>query len=161
LKANWKVIKDAFQEVYHISTLHRRTVGNVFASKPNAYSHTLDFTLFPRHGRISLFGNADRQPTAVESLAQRFGAMLIKQDFSLEKIPKGVNPTCDPSWSVDGNIPFPNCLMYVSEGTYLTQPSGRWQKIGPCGESGYITPRQPPLLSGSARNTAKSSSVTC
>jgi phenylpropionate dioxygenase-like ring-hydroxylating dioxygenase large terminal subunit len=120
LKANWKVIKDAFQEVYHLSTLHRRTVGNVFAGKSNPYSHALDFTLFPRHGRISLFGNADRQPTPVEALAQRYGSILLKHDFSLEKRPKGVNPTRDPSWSIDGNILFPNCLLYVSEGTYLT-----------------------------------------
>ena len=30
-----------------------------------------------------------------------------------------MNPTRDPHWSIDGNILFPNCLIWVSEGTYL------------------------------------------
>jgi phenylpropionate dioxygenase-like ring-hydroxylating dioxygenase large terminal subunit len=47
LQANWKVLKDAFQETYHFATLHRRTLWEVFASKANVYAHALDFTLFP------------------------------------------------------------------------------------------------------------------
>jgi phenylpropionate dioxygenase-like ring-hydroxylating dioxygenase large terminal subunit len=119
LKANWKIVKDSFQEAYHVSTLHRRTIGSIFGGKSNVYAHAIDFTLFPRHGRVSLFGDTDWQPTVVESLAQRFGSSLIKHDFSPENLPQGVNPTRDPNWSIDGNILFPNCLIWVSEGTYL------------------------------------------
>jgi phenylpropionate dioxygenase-like ring-hydroxylating dioxygenase large terminal subunit len=120
LKANWKVIKDAFQEVWHIPTLHHKTIPDVFADTANKYGHALDFTLYPRHGRISLAGNYDRKPTKVESFALRYGsgATVIKQPSSLT--PKGVNPTRDPSWSIDGNAIFPNCLLYVAERTYLT-----------------------------------------
>ncbi len=121
LNANWKVVKDAFQEVYHISTLHRRIIGNVFANKTNPYSHALDFTLFSPHGRISLSANPDRQPTPVESLAQRFGSVVLQQNNSdAEKLPPGVNPTRYPHWSFDGLTLFPNCLIYISQGTYLT-----------------------------------------
>ena len=121
VNANWKVVKDAFQEVYHISTLHRRIIGSVYANKTNPYSHALDFTLFSPHGRISLSANPDRQPTPVESLAGRFGPMVLQQKNSqLEKMPKGVNPTRYPHWSFDGLALFPNCLIYISQGTYLT-----------------------------------------
>ncbi len=121
VNANWKVAKDAFQEVYHISTLHRRIIGNVFGSKDNPYANALDFTLFPPHGRISLSANPDRQPTPVESLAQRFGSVVLQQNNTdTEKLPKGVNPTRYANWSFDGLALFPNCLLYVSNGTYLT-----------------------------------------
>ena len=121
VNANWKVAKDAFQEVYHISTLHRRTIGSVYANKANPYANALDFTLFPPHGRVSLSANPDRQPTPVESLAQRFGSMVLQQNnLYSEKLPKGVNPTRYPNWSFDGLALFPNCLIYVSQGTYLT-----------------------------------------
>jgi phenylpropionate dioxygenase-like ring-hydroxylating dioxygenase large terminal subunit len=120
LKANWKVIKDAFQEVWHIPTLHHSTIPNVFSDAANKYGHALNFRLYPRHGQISLPGNYDRTPTTVESFALRygFGATLIKKSTGL--IPTGINPTRDPSWSIDGNSIFPNCLLYVAERTYLT-----------------------------------------
>jgi phenylpropionate dioxygenase-like ring-hydroxylating dioxygenase large terminal subunit len=121
VKANWKVAKDAFQEVYHISTLHHRTIGSVYANKANPYANALDFTLFPPHGRSSLSANPNRQTTPVESLAQRFGTMVLQQNnLYSEKLPQGVNPTCYPHWSFDGIALFPNCLIYVSQGTYLT-----------------------------------------
>jgi phenylpropionate dioxygenase-like ring-hydroxylating dioxygenase large terminal subunit len=121
VNANWKVAKDAFQEVYHISTLHHKTIGSVYASKANPYANALDFTLFPPHGRISLSANPDRQPTPVESLARRFGAMVLQQNnLSSQGLPQGVNPTRYPHWSFDGIALFPNCLIYISAGTYLT-----------------------------------------
>ncbi len=121
VNANWKVAKDAFQEVYHISTLHRRIIGDVYASQSNPYANALDFTLFPPHGRVSLSANPDRQPTDVESLVQGFGSTVLQQNNSaLDPLPKGVNPTRYRHWSFDGLALFPNCLIYVSKGTYLT-----------------------------------------
>ena len=37
VRANWKVLKDAFQEFYHIAFLHRKTIGDVFCSPSNPY----------------------------------------------------------------------------------------------------------------------------
>lgn len=120
IKANWKVVKDAFQEVWHIPTLHQNTIPTVFSDTVNKYGHALNFKLYPRHGQISLSGNRDRKPTAVESFALRhgFGRTLIKQSSRLTA--KGVNPTKDPRWATDGNALFPNCLLYLAERSYLT-----------------------------------------
>jgi len=120
LKANWKVIKDAFQEVWHIPTLHHRTIPNVFADSPNRYGHAIYFKLYGQHGQISLPGNYERTPTLVENMSLRYGtgATVIKK--SSDKLPPRVNPARDPRWSIDGNAIFPNCLMYVADQTYLT-----------------------------------------
>ncbi len=119
VRANWKVVKDAFQEFYHIAFLHRKTIGDVFCSPSNPYAHGIDFDLFSRHARTSMYGNPDHTPTRVEALARRFGSMLMKHDFSPEKMPQGVNAAGDPNWTIEGSILFPNSLVFVSEGTYL------------------------------------------
>lgn len=121
VNANWKVAHDAFAEIYHIPTLHRRLIGNVYASQTNPHAHALDFTLYHRHGRVSLSANPNWQPTAVEALAGRFGDVVLQQvNTDPGSFPPGVNPTGYQNWSFDGIALFPNCLIYVSKGTYLT-----------------------------------------
>lgn len=121
VNANWKVVKDAFQEVYHIAVLHHKTIGAVYASNANPYANALDFTLYPPHGRISLAANPDRKLTPVESLANQYGPMVLQQNNDhRNRRPDGVNPTGYPHWSFDGLALFPNCLVYVSQNTYLT-----------------------------------------
>jgi phenylpropionate dioxygenase-like ring-hydroxylating dioxygenase large terminal subunit len=121
VNANWKVAHDAFAEIYHIPTLHRRLLGNVYASPSNPHAHAIDFELFDRHGRVSLSANPEWQPTAVETLAGRFGDVVLQQvNTDKAAFPPGVNRTGYPNWSFDGLAVFPNCLIYVSRGTFLT-----------------------------------------
>jgi phenylpropionate dioxygenase-like ring-hydroxylating dioxygenase large terminal subunit len=120
LRANWKILKDAFQEAYHVAFLHKRSVPDSFTSKSNPFCHGLDYKLYPRHRRMSVFGNPEHRPTAVEALAYRFGALIIRNDFSMDRLPPGVNPTRDPSWALDLNVVFPNFFVDVSEGSYFT-----------------------------------------
>ena len=120
VKANWKVIKDAFQEVYHVAFLHRRSIPDSFTSKANPYAHSLDVRLYPRHGSMSLYGNADFQPTPVAELAFRHGAFVIRKDFSDARLPPAVNPTRSKQWSLDLNVIFPAFFVDVSEGSYFT-----------------------------------------
>lgn len=121
VNANWKVAHDAFAEIYHIPTLHRRIIADVYASKSNPFANALEFKLYARHGRVSLSANPERQPTPVEALAGRFGTAVLQQvNTDLDEMPQGVNSTRAPNWSFDGIALFPNCLIYVSKGTYLT-----------------------------------------
>lgn len=120
VKANWKIIKDAFQEVYHVAFLHRRSIPDSFTSKANPYAHALDVRLYPRHGSMSLYGNADLQPTPVAALAFRYGAFVIRKDYSGERLPPAVNPTRSKEWSLDLNVIFPAFFVDVSEGSYFT-----------------------------------------
>jgi phenylpropionate dioxygenase-like ring-hydroxylating dioxygenase large terminal subunit len=120
VKANWKVIKDAFQEVYHIAFLHKRSIPDSFTSKANPYAHCLDVQLYPRHGSMSLYGNADLKPTPVAELAFRHGAFVIRKDFSESRLPPAVNPTRSKEWTLDLNVIFPAFFVDVSEGSYFT-----------------------------------------
>jgi len=120
VNANWKVIKDAFQEVYHVAFLHKRSIPDSFTSEANPYAHALDVRLYPRHGSISLFGNSGLKPTPVAELAFSQGAFLLRKDFSENRLPPSVNPTRSPEWALDLNVIFPAFFVDVSEESYFT-----------------------------------------
>jgi len=120
VQANWKLVKDAFQEIYHVGFLHRRSIPDSFTSPANPYAHALDFRLHPRHGSASLFGNTDVEPTPVASLAFRHGTFLIRKDFDMNALPSGVNPLRHTDWTLDLNVIFPCFFVDVSEGSYFT-----------------------------------------
>ena len=120
VRANWKLVKDAFQEIYHVGFLHRRSIPDSFTSSANPYAHALDFRLHPRHGSASAFGNTDVEPTPVASLAFRHGTFLIRKDFDMNALPAGVNPLRHKDWTLDLNVIFPCFFVDVSEGSYFT-----------------------------------------
>ena len=120
VRANWKLVKDAFQEIYHVGFLHRRSIPDSFTSPANPYAHALDFRLHPRHGSASAFGNTDVEPTPVASLAFRHGTFLIRKDFDMNALPAGVNPLRHKDWTLDLNVIFPCFFVDVSEGSYFT-----------------------------------------
>lgn len=120
VRANWKLVKDAFQEIYHVGFLHRRSIPDSFTSPANPYAHALDFRLHPRHGSASAFGNTDVEPSPVASLAFRHGTFLIRKDFDMNALPAGVNPLRHKDWTLDLNVIFPCFFVDVSEGSYFT-----------------------------------------
>lgn len=120
VRANWKLVKDAFQEIYHVGFLHRRSIPDSFTSPANPYAHALDFRLHPRHGSASVFGNTDVEPSPVASLAFRHGTFLIRKDFDMNALPAGVNPLRHKDWTLDLNVIFPCFFVDVSEGSYFT-----------------------------------------
>ena len=121
LKANWKVLKDAFHEAYHVAFLHKRSLPDSFTSPDNPYAHAFAFKLYERNHRMSVFGNPDHQPSPVELLAHRFGSSIVKRDWNMGELPSGVNPTRSQFWAFDANMIFPNFDVFVFDGTYLTQ----------------------------------------
>jgi phenylpropionate dioxygenase-like ring-hydroxylating dioxygenase large terminal subunit len=121
VNANWKVGKDAFQEVYHIFSLHGRSTGQMFASPSNPFLNAHELAIFGRHARISVPANIEWQAHPVEALAKRFGILTLqKQGISSRGMPAGVNPTNSADWSFSGFNCFPNTSIFVSEGGFLT-----------------------------------------
>lgn len=120
VNANWKVIKDAFQEVFHVPFLHKQSIPDQFNNKENPFAHALDVRLYPRHGSVSMWGNSSFQPTPVADLAYRNGAILIRKDYSDTVLPPAVNPTKSDKWALDVNVIFPAFFVDVSEASYFT-----------------------------------------
>lgn len=117
VNANWKVCKDAFQEVYHIFSLHNQSTGAAFASKSNPHLNVHELALFGPHARISVPANLEWEPTVVEALAKQYGMLTLqKQGASSKGMPEGVNPTKSRDWSFSGLIYFPNTCLFVADG---------------------------------------------
>ena len=120
VKANWKVVKDAFQEAYHLGFLHRRSAPDSFNGPDNPYAHFLDVRLHGRHGSASAFGNKEIQPTPVAALAFRHGTFLIRDDYETNGHLAGTNPLGHKEWMIDLNVIFPCFFVDVSESSYFT-----------------------------------------
>ena len=131
ISANWKLAKDAFQENYHIKSIHRRTGAGALTSADNPYAHFLDVKLFPRHGQASVAGyppkqrspSKKRRPT-VRALAGQLGALPFSsgnQDSDeVGGLPPGVNPLGFHNWVTDLNIIFPSFLIITTAGSIVT-----------------------------------------
>ena len=120
VRANWKAVKDAFQETYHVAFLHKTSIPDSFTGPANPHQHILDLRLYPRHGSASLWGNAQIQPSPAAAIAFRHGAFLLRQDFDAGNLPPSVNPTDEKDWVLDLNVIFPCFFVDVSEGSYFT-----------------------------------------
>ena len=120
VKANWKVVKDAFQEGYHLGFLHKRSIPDSFTSTENPYGHFLDVRLHGRHGSASAYGNKNIQPPPVAALAFRHGTFLIREDYETNRRQSGANPLGHKDWMIDLNVIFPCFFVDVSESSYFT-----------------------------------------
>jgi phenylpropionate dioxygenase-like ring-hydroxylating dioxygenase large terminal subunit len=129
LKANWKVLADAFAESYHIPAIHPKTIGTTFSSDKNPYSHPINFSEWGPHKQVSTYGNPDYQPSpkeVVEKLAfkpNEMGNVLASakgdsvEDFLAHP---GVNPLKSKEWAVDITWIFPNFMIDLSPGGFWT-----------------------------------------
>lgn len=129
LKANWKVIADAFAETYHIPAIHPETIGSTFASRENPYARPISMQVWGPHRSLSTYGNPDYAPperAKVERLAYSNIATgnvlsasgLDGMDVFLKH--PAINPTKSRHWAVDVTWLFPNFMMDVSPGGFWT-----------------------------------------
>lgn len=123
LKANWKIVLDAFVESYHFSTVHAGTAGNIATSpaNPNGYMDSPRF--FGTHRVMSVLSNLDRTPTFCEQLARSaFGNLTLAPDVSRQNLlPPFVNPDRFRDWASDIMVLFPMCNIQPLMGWYASQ----------------------------------------
>ena len=122
VRANWKVVLDAFQEAFHASFVHRDTVADAFTSRDNPHSHVGWVDLLEMHHSGSVYGapEFDRKIHPSEGLAFKHGIAFTQGDASgLKRLP-GVNPQNLKNWGFDINVLFPHFFVDPSSGFYFT-----------------------------------------
>lgn len=124
--ANWKLVKDAFQEVCHTPFQHNRSLPDAYISEANPHTRFIDMAVVGRHARASLFGNMAHMPSPLAMQAYGHGAtiasasMVDGDEVSAALAPPGVNPTGSSDWSFELQVFFPSFFLAVTQGSYFT-----------------------------------------
>ncbi|HWG71634.1 MAG TPA: aromatic ring-hydroxylating dioxygenase subunit alpha [Steroidobacteraceae bacterium] len=116
LRTNWKVGVNAFQEAYHVPTVHAVGAPKIFSSRLVAFrfhgphrSMTLpiapNFSMFPVHVLSSKLTSGMSQNAIDPEKAGHF---------------PGTNPCNVPNFSFDINVVFPSSYIDVGDGYYFT-----------------------------------------
>lgn len=127
IKANWKVVSDAFLESYHIPSIHPQTIGATFSSKDNPFAHLLDARLLGTHAFVSMYGNPgfqleekhkiDRVAQKLEGSGNVISAAKAEDVADFTSHP-AVNPTKSASWSMDSAHLFPHTHINMGPGGF-------------------------------------------
>ena len=117
---NWKVFMDITQESYHVPFLHRRIVHDSNVGGNNPYCHPPSIRIHRRHRSSSMYSNPGHKLTPVEKVAFGSGGTVLDGADADARLPKGVNPDKVPNWAFDSNAIFPNLILHVSNGWFIT-----------------------------------------
>ena len=111
IPANWKLVRDAFLETYHVRFVHGRSLPRGAWGSSNPWAHGLDYQLLGRHSRYDVPGNPEFQPTFMAGTSFAHSGGLL--DFEL---PPAMNRSKSPWWLQDVNFVFPNLIFDPSQG---------------------------------------------
>lgn len=120
VKTNWKVFMDITQESYHVPCLHKRIVPDSNTSKDNPFCHLPSIRIFRRHRASSLYANPQHQPTPAEAVAYRYGMTVLEGATANDRLHPSLNPDAISNWAFDSNVIFPNFILHVGKGWYIT-----------------------------------------
>jgi len=117
--ANWKLVVDSPAEVYHIPILHPTSAAPTMMASGNPFGRLLDVELKGPH-RTNSHYSVSGEPQPVQALAytNAAAAQNVVQERLDYQMPKGLNPTRSPYWSVDLVMFFPGLAFTVSAGMY-------------------------------------------
>jgi phenylpropionate dioxygenase-like ring-hydroxylating dioxygenase large terminal subunit len=117
--ANWKLVVDSPAEVYHIPILHPTSAAPTMMASGNPFGRLLDVEIKGPH-RTNSHYSVSGEPQPVQALAYRNAAAaqnVVRETLDYE-MPKGLNATRSPYWSVDLVMFFPGLAFTVSAGMY-------------------------------------------
>jgi phenylpropionate dioxygenase-like ring-hydroxylating dioxygenase large terminal subunit len=123
VQCNWKCMVDSFCETYHVPVLHRRSVSDTLAGPDNPLGRLIDVRLKGPHRTSSVVGNPRYQPHPVQGLAFQYAPGPSVTSGTVDEaavLPRGLNQTRAPNWSIDVTVFFPNWIIVMGSGMYFT-----------------------------------------
>jgi phenylpropionate dioxygenase-like ring-hydroxylating dioxygenase large terminal subunit len=122
MMVNWKVAVNAFQEGYHVATVHKVMLPNLTDGLKSRACRLANFRLHGNHRAATLLLNSNFRPSPVEALAGEFSLGLSKNmesEAGLKAWP-GTNPGKVPNFGFDINVFFPMNFIDLAQGWCLT-----------------------------------------
>lgn len=136
---NWKFLVDSFCETYHVPFLHRRTINSTMAGPDNPHGRVVDVRLKGDHRTTSVWGNRSYEPKTVQGMALTHtpGVSITSAGADAVELPRGLNQTRSPNWSIDVTVFFPGFVCVIGAGMYFTHQMWplaanrtRWEMTG-------------------------------
>jgi nitrite reductase/ring-hydroxylating ferredoxin subunit len=120
--SNWKVFADAFQEYYHVPSLHSQQVPAA-VRRPNMRVECAHFQCDGPHRLVSTAGTRrwKMPPEAMYPIerATRSGLVGPWETPDLGPLPAGINPGGVEPWGITNFQIFPNLEILVYSGWYI------------------------------------------
>jgi phenylpropionate dioxygenase-like ring-hydroxylating dioxygenase large terminal subunit len=119
LDCNWKVLVDAFQEGYHVMSIHKNTQPANFKASRSGQNRLVNFRTHGAHRSVTVGKNPDPVSKPIEALARE----LVIGGFSRgieagQSGWRGLNPGGHPhsAFAFDINIIFPSTFIDITQG---------------------------------------------
>jgi glycine betaine catabolism A len=119
IDANWKVCLDAFQEGYHVGSIHKYTAPSLFTGPKNPFTRHTYAGLYGPHRQLTVPMNPDFVPSATEAVVRKLLSSTGDSAQS-QSLPSGLNPGGKPNFGFDINAVFPSSLIDPSVGGGFT-----------------------------------------
>ncbi len=119
VNCNWKVAIDAFQEGYHVQTVHAATIPTAFNGPLNPNCTPTSISLYEGGNRaITFMVSPDYQPDELERWVLSRGNNWYAGGDKIKSQYQGANPNNDPFYAFDCVGFFPNMLVDPFIGGY-------------------------------------------
>ncbi len=99
MNCNWKLVMDAFAEVYHVPYVHNLSVADTFSSKDRPMPHALNIDIFGNEMRLGIWGNTEFAPPPGTAIAFKNGTAIVKRGQDASELPEFMNPTRSANWA--------------------------------------------------------------
>ncbi|MEQ8165709.1 MAG: SRPBCC family protein [Alphaproteobacteria bacterium] len=119
VRCNWKVALDAFQEGYHVSTVHAGTIPEAFNGALNQFCRPTSIRLYEQGNRgVTFMVSPDYAPPPAEIWARSRGSSWYAAGGDIKDEFPGANPEDDPYFAFSLNGVFPNMIVDPFIGGY-------------------------------------------
>lgn len=116
---NWKVLVDAFQEGYHVMSIHKHTQPSNFVVSRSGQNRLVNFRTHGSHRAVTVGGCVDPVAMPVEAVAIGLALPAFTRGLEPgEHAWKGLNPGQHPqrAFAFDINVVFPTTFIDVAQG---------------------------------------------